>query len=153
MAFGVAFAFPCYPGWSPAFLGLPEHLPAHGNQWMNSLLCLSTQVLLSLLSCLHLNPWDFSLLFCWFSPPSTVGEWVSGCMGLNCWLGLNHNNSLDIFVVWVWWIFVSVVLVCFLLYSMNGMEGKYHTVCQGFRLAEMLRCLCIIGNTLSSTWN
>ena len=40
--FGVmVFVFPshCYTWWSPAFLEMAEHLPAHGKEWMNSLFC------------------------------------------------------------------------------------------------------------------
>ena len=40
--FGVTtFVFPshCYAWWSPAFLEMAEHLPAHGKLWMNSLVC------------------------------------------------------------------------------------------------------------------
>lgn len=53
---------------------------------------LHARPLLSLLRCLYVNPWVFSLLAFWFSPPFTQGKWVSGCEGLSCRLRLNCDN-------------------------------------------------------------
>ena len=65
-AFGVmVFVFPSnhYVWQSPAFLGMAEHLPAHGKWGMNSfaLLSLCVQLLLYLLNCLYVNQRVFSL--------------------------------------------------------------------------------------------
>ena len=41
----------------------------------------------------YFNP-QVLLFFLIFSPiPLGGGEWVSGCMVLSCWLGLNHDNQ------------------------------------------------------------
>lgn len=56
------------------------------------LLCLCVKVLLCLLNRLYLNPWDFSC----FLPHSTKGEWVRGCVGLSCLLGLNYDMAYEI---------------------------------------------------------
>ena len=80
---------PCFPGdgWTPAY------------QWelVNEFLvwlCLRAQLLLYLLNCLYLNPWVFSLLLFWLSPPSHcegVSKWLCGP---SCWLRLNHDNKV-----------------------------------------------------------
>ena len=49
-----------------------------------------------LLNCSYLNP-GVLLLFLIFSPiPLDGGEWVSGCVVLSCWLGLNHDSMKSI---------------------------------------------------------
>ena len=80
---------PKSPWWSPAFLAVPEHLPASGKEWMNSLLCLCVQLLLYLLNRLYLSPRVFSLSHSWIYPHLTSREWVSSCLVLSCQLGLN----------------------------------------------------------------
>lgn len=73
----------CFPG--------DEHLPAHGECWMNSI-CLCF-LLLSPLNCLNLNPWIFSLFQ--FGPPiPQVEQWMSGCVVLTSWLMLSHNHLI-----------------------------------------------------------
>lgn len=72
-----------------------EHLPVHGKQWMNSLLWLHAWVLFSLLNCLYLTLWVFSLLFFQLSPTSWCrdSEWVAvwGLVAQN--LPRRHNNN------------------------------------------------------------
>lgn len=63
-----------------------------GNWWMNALLCVCMGLLCSLLNCLFCSPWISH-----FCPSSSLlhptrREWMSGFVGLSCWLGLNHNN-------------------------------------------------------------
>lgn len=74
--FGVmAFVFPhdTCDGWSPAVLGMVQHLPVHGKWGKNSLLSLLVWLLLSLLHCL-VSAHGFSHFYlCDFLPHPT---WV-----------------------------------------------------------------------------
>lgn len=66
---GFVFSSPCcdvalfFWGW------LNTCLPMGSGKFLD-LLCLCMCLLLSLISCLYLNPWVFSLLPSWFCPPS-----------------------------------------------------------------------------------
>lgn len=76
-----------------------EHLPAHWQQQINSLLCFACVWGVYLLSCLYFSPWDFSLLL--FKSPSSPagGAQVSGCVVCHCQLELNHimdNSSFEL---------------------------------------------------------
>lgn len=86
--FGVtAFVFPrhCCTGWSPMFLGMAEHPPAHGKHGMNSL-----WLLLYLSTCLYINPcvfFPFTLLIVSPIPAGAraVSEW-------RCWGYTSSRN-------------------------------------------------------------
>ena len=56
-----------------------------------------------LLNCSYLNPWVLLVFFPILSPiPLGGGQWVSGCVVLSCWLGLNHNSREEWFhVTWI----------------------------------------------------
>jgi len=51
-----------YASWSPAFLGVAEHLPAHEEQQMNFWFCLHTRLLFYVLNWFYINLRVFSLL-------------------------------------------------------------------------------------------
>lgn len=78
--------------WSPVFLGMAKHLPAHEKWWMNSFI--------ALLECGFCFTYETGCMsthvFSHFScslPHPTVGEWVNSCVVLSCWLGLNHDKG------------------------------------------------------------
>lgn len=68
----------CYMGWSPDFLGMAEHLSAHGKRWMNSLICFAGMCSLCFTYYICLSPWEFFLLLpSQFSPTvGNVSEWL-----------------------------------------------------------------------------
>lgn len=87
--FGVmGFVFPslCCTWYGPAFLGMAEHLPLGSGEFLD-LLCLCMWLLLSLINCLFLNPWVFSLLPSWLSLPS--------CWWLNLGKHYKLGNSIN----------------------------------------------------------
>jgi len=81
---------PCFPGdgWTPACRGEAV------NEFL-IFLCLCEWLLFYLLICLFLSH-GFSHFYPSDSlPHPTRKEWVSGCLMLSCWLGLNHNILLS----------------------------------------------------------
>lgn len=88
------------------FWGWLNILPAHGNRWVNSMLCLCAWLLLYLLNCLYLNPWMVSILSLWFFPPFHVGgsEQADGLtwlpIGIKPWhLVMLYSSLLKCFVL------------------------------------------------------
>lgn len=101
----MAFCFPNhhYVWWSPAFLGMGDHLLPLGTLGNNSLFYFSDRIVVcdafSSLIKLSLSQPEFSHFYpSTFSPHSTDRKWVSCRGGLSCWLGLNHdkNTKLDV---------------------------------------------------------
>lgn len=64
----------------------------------NSSFCFA-QLLLSLFNCLHLNPWVSHFYSCDSLLCPTMGEAVSGCVGLSGQLGLNHDTCLKLGII------------------------------------------------------
>lgn len=78
----------------PCFPGLNTCLLMESRNEFHVLLCLvCVQSFLCLLNCVYLKPWVFLLEPFWFTP-SLVEERVISCVGLRCWLGLNHDIEL-----------------------------------------------------------
>lgn len=73
-----------YMGWSPAFLGIAQHLPAQGQQWINYffLFHIYSQLLLYLLNCIYIPTHKFSQFYPSNSLPHPaewgVNEWLCG---------------------------------------------------------------------------
>ena len=96
--FGVmAFVFPshCYTWWSPAFLGMAGSMPGDRKEWMNFFFCLLACLAFALPIKLPLSQ---SLSFLTFTLPTLSPippgwKWVSGCLVLSGWLGVNHNTT------------------------------------------------------------
>ena len=68
-------------------------------RWLNTGLPLGSRELIpcfSLLLCVAFALLELSLTqstSSHFCPSNSQAEWVSGCVGLSCWLGLNHNTT------------------------------------------------------------
>lgn len=79
----MAFVIPSnhYMWWTPAFLEMAEPLPAHGEWWMNYLLCFACtcSFFFNLLHCLYLNPQVFLTFTFLILCPTHWGEWVNSC--------------------------------------------------------------------------
>lgn len=85
--------------WSPAFLEMAEHLPAHWKCWMNSFPLLSCPAF-ALSVKLALSHLVFSAFHpCGALPRLSVGG-VSGCEGLSCQLRLKHEKQYKAAVVY-----------------------------------------------------
>lgn len=106
---------------------MPEHLPAHGNRWINPLLCFA---FLQLLNCLYLNPWVVSL-FWWFLilSPIPPGCWVGGCEWLSFWLGPTHIRPSPL---------------CFIISSTNETVSKRQHTSVVLLLTSKSYWLCLI---------
>lgn len=64
----MAFVSLSHSWWSPALLGMAEHLPmGSGEQF---LFCFSLECSFWFNFCLYLNPWVYAIFTLWFSPPS-----------------------------------------------------------------------------------
>lgn len=92
---GMVFVFssPSSTWWSPASLGLTEHLPIHGKQWIISCLAwLCSWLLLYLLS-VFISTQEFPHFYSSVSLLSPTMRWVNEqLIDSSCWLGLNHNT-------------------------------------------------------------
>lgn len=136
--FGIkAFMFPsdCYVWWSPAFLGVPEHLPALWSGELISWFVLPVHgAFVYLIICLYLSPLGFFAFYCSNSllPPARR-EWTSSYMGLSCQLGLNHDTdaphlaSPSTRVLLITIKFKNPSLITFRLMSTDELFGKWET--------------------------
>lgn len=91
-----------YMWWDPTVLEMDEHLPVHGKQWINFLLCFVC------MHCFCFLYWTVFILTHEFSNFYTLpilslslleGEWAKCCKGLGCWLGLNCNKAIKDWVM------------------------------------------------------
>lgn len=89
------FSSPSSTWWSPASLGLTEHLPIHGKQWIISCLAwLCSWLLLYLLS-VFISTQEFPHFNSSVSLLSPTMRWVNEqLIDSSCWLGLNHSPTL-----------------------------------------------------------